>query len=132
MLLAEELLLLVTDDTSGRLSAPAPQVDVGLGGANLIELTLMNKVDISGGDDPGRRGRIVIRDRSPAGDQVLDAALQTLIAREGKKPAALLQSLGKNLPPPPARGRVSVRGGSARPGGCAVWPRPVRPPREPR
>lgn len=99
MLLAEELLLLVTDDTSGRLSAPAPQVDVGLGGANLIELTLMNKVDISGGDDLGRRGRIVIRDPSPSGDQVLDAALQILIAREGKKPTAVVQPLGKNLRP---------------------------------
>ena len=34
MLLAEDLLL-VTDDASGRLSAPAAQVDAGLGGANL-------------------------------------------------------------------------------------------------
>ena len=48
MLLAEDLLLLVTDDTSGKLSALAAQVDAGLGGANLIELTLMNKVDLSG------------------------------------------------------------------------------------
>ena len=46
MLLAEDLLLLVTDDISGRLSAPAAQVDVGLGGANLVELTLLNKVDL--------------------------------------------------------------------------------------
>src|SRR5260370_850726 len=84
MLLAEELLLLVTDDTSGRLSAPAPQAAVGLGGANLIELTLMNKVDISADDDPGRRGRIVIRDPSPAADALLHAALQTLIARTGR------------------------------------------------
>jgi hypothetical protein len=35
MLLAEDLLLLVTDDGSGQLSAPAAQVDAGLGGANL-------------------------------------------------------------------------------------------------
>jgi hypothetical protein len=35
MLLAEDLLLLVTDDASGPLSAPATQVDAGLGGANL-------------------------------------------------------------------------------------------------
>ena len=43
MLLAEDLLLLVTEDASGRLSVPAAQVDAGLGGANLAELTLMNK-----------------------------------------------------------------------------------------
>ena len=53
MLLAEDLLLLVTDDTSGKLSAPAAQVDVGLGGANLVELTLLHKVDISGDEDQG-------------------------------------------------------------------------------
>jgi hypothetical protein len=46
MLLAEDLLLLVTDDASGRLSVPAAQVDAGLGGANLAELTLMNKVGL--------------------------------------------------------------------------------------
>ena len=55
MLLAEDLLLLVTDDTGGRLSAPAAQVDAGLGGANLVELTLLNKVDLSG-RGPGQAG----------------------------------------------------------------------------
>jgi hypothetical protein len=34
MLLAEDLLLLVTDDTSGKLSMPGAEVDAGLGGAN--------------------------------------------------------------------------------------------------
>ena len=47
MLLAEDLLLLVTDDGSGQLTVPAAQVDAGLGGANLVELALMNKVDLS-------------------------------------------------------------------------------------
>ena len=34
MLLAEDVLLLVTDDASGRLAAPAARVDVALGGAS--------------------------------------------------------------------------------------------------
>ena len=97
MLLAEDLLLLVTDDTSGKLSAPLAQVDVGLGGANLVELTLLHKVDISGHEDLGRRGRIIVRDPSPAGDDVLDAALQILVARQGSKPSAVVKLLGKNL-----------------------------------
>jgi len=97
MLLAEDLLLLVTDDASGRLSAPAEQVDAGLGGANLVELTLRNKVDLTGEQDPGRRGRIIVRDRSPAGDAVLDAALEILIARQGKRPSTLIKPLSKNL-----------------------------------
>ena len=97
MLLAEELLLLVTDDASGRLSAPAAQVDAGLGGANLIELTFMNKVDITGEGDQGKRGRIIVRDPSPVGDEVLDAALQILAARQGGKPSTVIRPLGKNL-----------------------------------
>src|SRR5215468_12400962 len=85
MLLAEDLLLLVTDDTSGQLSAPAAQVDAGLGGANLVELAMMDKVDLSGEGEAGRPGRVVVRDPSPAGDEVLDAALGILTANQGKK-----------------------------------------------
>jgi hypothetical protein len=61
VLIAEDLLLLVTDDASGRVLAPAAQIDAGLGGANLVELTLINKVDLSGGGDKGKPGRIIVR-----------------------------------------------------------------------
>ena len=97
MLLAEDLLLLVTDDTSGQLSAPAAQVDAGLGCANLVELTMMNKVDLSGEGEAGKPGRIVVRDPSPAGDDVLDAALAILSASQGRKPSAVIRPLSKNL-----------------------------------
>jgi len=99
MLLAEDLLLLVTDDASGRLAAPGAQVDAGLGGANLVELTLLGKVDVAGEQDQGRPGRIVVRDPSPPGDDVLDAALRTLVARQGSKPSAVIRPLGKDLRP---------------------------------
>jgi hypothetical protein len=97
MLLAEDLLLLVTDDTSGRLSAPAAQVDAALGGANLVELTLLNKVDLSGEGDQGKPGRIIVRDPSPVGDEVLDAALGILVMRQGSKPSTLIRPLSKDL-----------------------------------
>jgi hypothetical protein len=97
MLLAEDLLLLVTDDASGRLTAPAEQVDAGLGGANLVELTLRNKVDLTGEQDPGKPGRIIVRDPSPADDAVLDAALEILGARQGKRPSTVIGPLSKNL-----------------------------------
>lgn len=97
MLLAEELLLLVTDGISGRLCCPAAQVDVALGGANLLELALMNKVDLTGQWDPGRPGRIIVRDCSPASDEVLDAALRIVGAHQGKKPPAVIRPLGKRL-----------------------------------
>jgi hypothetical protein len=97
MLIAEDLLLLVTDDTSGKLSAEADQVDAGLGGALLVELTLMNKVDLSREGDEGKPGRLVVRDPSPTGDPVLDAALTTVAERHGKKPATAVKPLSKNL-----------------------------------
>ena len=97
MLLAEDLLLLVTDDASGRLSAPADRVDAGLGGANLVELTLRNKVDLTGEQDPGRPGRIIVRDPSPPGDAILDTALETVTAYQGKRPSTVIGPLSKNL-----------------------------------
>jgi len=97
MLLAEDLLLLVTDDASGRLSAPADRVAAGLGGANLVELTLRNKVDLTGEHDPGRPGRIIVRDTSPPGDAILDTALETVTVYQGKRPSAVIKPLSKNL-----------------------------------
>jgi len=97
MLIAEDLLLLVTDDASGRLSVSADQVDAGLGGANLVELTLRNKVDLTGEHDPGRPGRIIVRDPSPPGDAILDTALETVTVYQGKRPSAVIGPLSKNL-----------------------------------
>jgi hypothetical protein len=97
MLIAEDLLLLVTDDASGRLCAQAAQVDIGLGGANLLELTLMRKADLSGAGDEGKPGRIIVRDPSPTGDEVLDAALEILVAKQGDKPSAVIKPLSRNL-----------------------------------
>jgi hypothetical protein len=97
MLVAEDLLLLVTDDDSGRLSAPSEQVDVGLGGANLLELTLMGRVDLTREGEESRPGRIVVTDPSSTGDPVLDAALETLEAHRGKKPSTVLKPLAKHL-----------------------------------
>src|SRR6516162_1897878 len=97
MLLAEDLLLLVTDDASGRLSAPGAYVDIVLGGANLVELALLHKVGLSGDADGGQPGRIVVCDPSPADDEVLDAALAVIAARQGRKPSSVIRPLGKNL-----------------------------------
>jgi Golgi phosphoprotein 3 (GPP34) len=97
MLLAEDLLLLVTGDASGRLSVPSAQVDAGLGGANMAELTLLGKVDLSGDGDLGKPGRVIIRDPSPVGDEVLDAALRVLIKHQGGKPFTVIRPLGRNV-----------------------------------
>ncbi len=48
MLLAEDLLLLLTDDDTGKLAASRTEVDLALGGALLVELALMDRVDVAG------------------------------------------------------------------------------------
>jgi hypothetical protein len=97
MLIAEDLLLLLTEDVSGRLAVSSEPADLGLAGAALLELTLMNKVDLSREGDPGKPGRVVVRDPAPTGDAVLDTALDVLAAHPGKKPAAVLRPLAKHL-----------------------------------
>jgi hypothetical protein len=97
VLIAEDLLLLVTDDASGKLSASASQVDVGLGGANLVELTLMNKVDLTREGEAAKAGRLVVRDSAPTGDTVLDQALDVVAQHQGKKPSAVIKPLSKHL-----------------------------------
>jgi Golgi phosphoprotein 3 (GPP34) len=119
MLLAEDLLLLVTDNASGRLSVPSAQVDAGLGGATMVELTMLSKVDLSGVGDQAKPGRIIVRDPSPAGDEVLDAALGILIKRQGSKPFTVIRPLGKNVRPALYE-RLAGRG-AIRPGRGRAW-----------
>jgi hypothetical protein len=97
MLLAEDLLLLVTDDASGRLRVPTDQLDPALAGANLVELTMMGRVDLSGEGSAGKPGRLIVCDSSPAGDDVLDAALRIVLARTGHRPSAVFRPLGRDL-----------------------------------
>jgi len=90
-LLAEDLLLLLTNDATGKLLLPAEQVDIALGGANLLELTLMERVGL---DDSKH---VVVYDRSSTGDPILDGALGVIEARQGRNPKAVVEPLGKNL-----------------------------------
>jgi hypothetical protein len=104
MLLAEDLLLLLTDDDTGKLTASSTEVDVALGGALLVELTLMQRVDVAGPDERVREGRLVVRDRDPTGDGLLNEALTIVGKNEGKKPQSVVERLGKRV-----RGRLYER-----------------------
>ena len=68
MLIAEDLLLLLTDDDTGELAASSTEADVALGGALLVELALTERVDVAGAHKRVREGRLVVRDASPTGD----------------------------------------------------------------
>ncbi|MDX6301030.1 MAG: hypothetical protein QOF53_2244 [Nocardioidaceae bacterium] len=91
MLLAEDLLLLLTDDRTGGLLVTAGEVDAALAGALLMDLALPGRVDVD------ERKRLVVRDGSPTGDELLDRALGAVSQKQGKKPSAVLGPLGKNL-----------------------------------
>jgi Golgi phosphoprotein 3 (GPP34) len=93
VLIAEDLLLLLTDDTGGRLSTATEKVEVLLAGANLVQLALMGRVDVSREVKPIRVGRIhwdrkvdrfIVCDSSPTGDAVLDTALQIINRCQGR------------------------------------------------
>jgi Golgi phosphoprotein 3 (GPP34) len=97
MLIVEDLLLLLTDDTSGKPRVGSTELDLSLAGAVLIELAMAGKVDITGPDDPGRAGRLVVRDPAPTGDSLLDEALVRLSANPGRKPGRGLDLIKKDL-----------------------------------
>jgi hypothetical protein len=97
MLLAEDLLLLLTDDDTGKLATDSTEVDVALGGALLVELTLTRRVDVAGPDERVREGRLVVRDRNPTGDGLLDQALAIVGQKEGKKAQSVVERLGKRV-----------------------------------
>ena len=130
MLLAEDLLLLLTDDDSGKLAASGAEVDVALGGALLVELALMERVDIAGPDESVREGRLLVRNPGPTGDGLLDETLAAVgddggqeaaerrgVTREGRAGAALRAS---------GRGWGSARGGGPDPGHLPDSPLAVR------
>ncbi len=97
MLIAEDLLLLLTNDDTGKLASSSSEVDVALGGALLVELALMQRVDLAGPSDQVRKGRLIVRDASATSDPLLDEALATVGARQGKKPQNVVTALGKHV-----------------------------------
>ena len=97
MLIAEDLLLLLTDDETGKLVASASEVDVALGGALLVELTLMQRLDLAGPSEQVRKGHLVVRDASATSDPLLDEALAMAGEKQGKKPQNVVTALGKRV-----------------------------------
>lgn len=104
MLIAEDLLLLLYNDESGKPITGSPGLDYALGGAVLIELTLLGKVDIAEPGDQVKAGRLKVLDTTPTGDAVLDERLALLAGKPGARPKDLMNKLSKRL-----RAQVLVR-----------------------
>ncbi|WP_127130679.1 GPP34 family phosphoprotein [Georgenia sp. SYP-B2076] len=99
MLLAEDLLLLLTDDSSGRAALDGTRLDLALAGAVVLELATAGRVVVSEPGGAVRPGRLVVRDPSPTGDGVLDEALRRIGTRRPGKPQDHLPGLAKQLRP---------------------------------
>ena len=89
MLICAEFLLVTTSRDGKRLAAPQG-LDLALAGAVLCELAAFQRVAVEG-------GRLVILDRRPGGELLLDHALGVLAQRAGKKPERALPALAKGM-----------------------------------
>lgn len=99
MLLAEDVLLLLTDDTTGRPQVNRTHLDLALAGAVLLDLALLRRVDVTAKGHPAGKGRVVVVDGTPTGDPVLDAALTRLAQHKPRRAQETLRPLGKDLRP---------------------------------
>lgn len=97
VLLAEDLLLLLTDDDSGRLVVPGMQVDLALGGALLAELVLRGHADVMPKRGLFGSDQVVVTCADPTGDTVLDKALTRLAATDSRRASTAVHLLGRKM-----------------------------------
>ena len=98
MLIAEDLLLLVTDDDTGKPIVGSTELDHALAGAILLELALTQRVDLAESERRfGHKQGLVVIDGSPTGDVLLDDAIRHIDAKPGRKSESVVGSLRKGL-----------------------------------
>jgi len=99
MLIAEDLLLLLTDDRSGKAVVDSQRLGLALAGAVLVELVLAERVAVTDAGRWGSGSRVALVNPAPVGDQLLDGAMHRIA--KGRQPVSaqsLLTTLGKGLP----------------------------------
>ena len=97
MLIAEDLLLLLTDDSTGKPAVSTGTLDLALAGAVMLELALKGALDVAGPGEDVKPGRVVVRSSRPTGNRVLDEALTRTAAAGPRKAQDLLPKIGKGL-----------------------------------
>jgi len=81
----EEIVLLQLDDAKGRfLELPLSAAHVVLAGAAVMELAMQNRIDAD-------LDRVIVVDRTPTGDDILDDVLQRLAEAGELSPASALE-----------------------------------------
>lgn len=97
MLIAEDLLLLLYGDESGKPVLASTELDYALAGGVLLELAMLGRIDVAGAGETVKSGRLVVRDPAPTGSVILDARLAMLAGRQGRRPKDVIARLAKNL-----------------------------------
>ncbi|WP_251150489.1 GPP34 family phosphoprotein [Cellulosimicrobium sp. Marseille-Q4280] len=110
MLILEDYLLLTLDDETGKTVVDATHREQVAAGALLVELALLGRADLAGDGDGGRIGRIVVRDTTVTGNDLLDEALDVVRSKEGSKPKTLVPLLAKRRPAERAVAALAGRG----------------------
>ena len=111
MTIAEGFLLLVTDPASGTCKLSSMTTDATLGSANLVDLIRADRVELKG---EKMKAKVVLIDKTPLGNPVLDRAILTLQSKGPLRPQAAVKQLGKKSKEPlyqalEARGTVQRR-----------------------
>ncbi|MFG3338169.1 GPP34 family phosphoprotein [Glycomyces sp. NPDC048151] len=89
--LVEELLLLAYDDATGR-DRSGGFLEIGLGGAVVLELTMAGRLDVVD-------KRVKVVDGAPLGDPLLDDRLAAIGADKPRAPRAVVERTAKKLKP---------------------------------
>jgi Golgi phosphoprotein 3 GPP34 len=97
VLIAEDLLLLVTDDATGKPIVGSTELEHALAGAVLLELAMTGRVDVEKGTGFARGKRVVVTDASRTEDPVLDDALSRIAEKPRRKPESVVAALRKGL-----------------------------------
>jgi hypothetical protein len=89
---AENLLLVSLDPESGKVRLPSMASDAVLGGAVLIDLVLLGRLELVGS---GRKARVAVADRTPVDDPDLQTAFDRVWQRGHQVPKSIVTRLGK-------------------------------------
>jgi hypothetical protein len=88
--LAEELLLLAYDDSTGKATMPRISLDLGMAAAVLVELALAGRIAYADGN-------LAVVDPTPTGESVTDEVLARIAADTPHTPASWVQRLRHGL-----------------------------------
>lgn len=90
--MARDLLLVALDPESGKVRLPSMASDATLGGAALIDLVLLGRLELVG---TGRKARVAVADRTPVDDPDLQAAFERIWHKGHQVPKSIVTRLGK-------------------------------------